>query len=280
MKKEIEFVTDTETVPTEMLVRSKSRSSPPYEDFLLAPEFQPHKFIFPRGKTCIRLLPRMKGSPSWMQIVKVLNHQNGRHVHPKSLDNAAQSVFDVAYRWFKSNEPNLLFSKSNRDGFRLLSSPLAICWFLVDDGGETKAKLFVGSPYDGSRGGSPGLAHQLNKLAREITEPGGQDATHSEHGVQITVEKSIPLGEKYPTYQMTRHHVAVPIQRYIDRMSESEVNAICPLNDVIRKVGEQEEWDLLAKVIGKELRDKIRETTQNNHPLSIESDDLSHQSFT
>jgi hypothetical protein len=44
-------------------------------------------------------------------------------------------------------------------------------------------------------------------------------------------------------------------------MDESELEAIRPLHEVLRRVEQVEEWALLAKVIGEELRDKIRNST-------------------
>jgi hypothetical protein len=44
-------------------------------------------------------------------------------------------------------------------------------------------------------------------------------------------------------------------------MDESELEAIRPLHEVLRRVDLDEEWALLAKVIGEELRDEIRNAT-------------------
>lgn len=271
MKRIIEFVTKTDAIATDLFVPAKASGKPPYEDLLLTPEYKSRRFAFPRGKTCVRILPQVVGSSGWMQGMSVLSHPNGRHA--KSVDTGAENVFGIAYRWIQKNEPSLLYSKANRDGYRLLPSPMSVCWLLIEIDGEMKAKLFLGSAYDGLRGENCGIAHQLFRIARELDQPGGHDAADSDYGVQITVEKTIPPGEEYPNYQITRHHQAVPIQRYLDRMSESEVNAICPLQEVIHSVDSRQEWELLAKVIGTELSDQIREATCGASEPSIASDE-------
>jgi hypothetical protein len=187
-------------------------------------------------------------------------HPNGQHTHPKSLKPKGKSVFDAAYGWLRSNKPDLLFSKG--EGYRLLSSPMAICWILVEIEGEMQARLFVGSAYDGGKaGGNCGVSHQLFKVASELRQPGDHDAAHAEYGVQIIVEKSTPHGSKYPNYKMTRNEMEVPISRYIEQMKDSEIDALCPLHEVLRRMEPDEEWELLAKVVGEELRNEIRNST-------------------
>jgi hypothetical protein len=236
---------------------------PAYDDLILKPEYQSRRYTFPTGTTCIRILPPIKGSAKWEHEIHVLNHAAGQHTHPKSLilKPKAKSVFDTAYSWLRANQPDLLYSKTN-NGYRLLSSKMAICWILVEIDGEMKAKLFLGSTYDGgSQGGNCGLAYQLKQVADELSQPGGHDAADPEHGVQIIVEKSTPLGSKYPSYKMTRNHMAVPVSKYLERMEEAELAALCPLHEVLRSVEPEEEWELLAKVVGEELRDEIRNST-------------------
>lgn len=263
MKSVIKFASPTEMVTARRLFPvSKPRLKLAYDDLTLLPEFQSRKFTFPSGQTCIRILPQLAGSTGWMHGIQVLTHPNGQHVHPKSLKPKGKSVFDVAYGWLRANKPETLQSKTFRDGYRLLPSSMAICWILVEIEGKMQAKLFVGSGYDGgTAGGNCGVAHQLFKVASELGQPCGHDATHAEHGMQIIVEKTTAHGSKYPNYKMTRGSVEAPISRYLDRMDESELEAIRPLHEVIRRVEPEEEWELVAKVIGEELRDEIRNST-------------------
>lgn len=270
MKPQIKFASSADMEAARRLFPvSKPKPKLAYDDLILLPEYQSRKFTFPKGQTCIRILPQLAGSDGWMHGIHVLTHHNGQHVHPKSLTPKSKSVFDTAYGWLRTNKPDLLFNKTNRDGYRLLPSSMAICWILVEIEGEMQAKLFYGSAYDGGSDGEKcGVAHQLFKVASELGQPGGHDAAHAEHGVQIVVEKTTPHGAKYPTYRMTRGGVEAPIGRYLERMGEAEIDAIRPLNEVIRRVDPDQEWELLAKVIGEELRDEIRNSTAKTQPPS------------
>ncbi len=258
MKPTIQFKDEPDTHEgTSLCQPTKGKSKPPYEDLILKPEYRGRRFSFPEGKTVIRILPQLAGTTGWMQAVFSLDHPGGRHAHPKSVTPRAESVFDHAYRWLRSTTPTKLWSKLYPDGYRLLTSPMAVCWLLVEIDGQIQSRLFLGGAYDGSAGGNPGFAHQLFKLASELNSE-GHDAAHSEHGVQITVEKTLPKGEKYPVYSMTRHDHPAPIKAYLEKMSEVEVNVICPLAEVIHQIDAEEEWELLAKVVGEELHDEIR----------------------
>lgn len=263
MKSVIQFATEAEMAEARRLFPlTKPRTKLAFDDLVLRPEYQSRKFTFAKGQTCIRILPQLAGADGWMHGIHVLAHPNGQHTHPKSLKPKAKSVFDTAYGWLRANKPDLLFNKNNRDGFRLLPSPMAIAFILVEIDGEMQAKLFVGSAYNGEKsGGNSGVGHQLFKVASELRQPSGHDAAHTEHGVQIIVDKSTPHGSKYPNYKMTRGTMEVPISRYIERMSDSEIDALCPLHEVLRRVEPEEEWELLAGVIGVELRDEIRNST-------------------
>lgn len=271
MRPVIEFANQEEMETASRLFPiTKPRTKPAYDDMIFRPEYQSRRFTFPHGQTCIRMLPQLAGSNAWMHGIDALTHPNGQHVDSRSLKPKGKSVFSTAYGWLRANKPDLLFSKNNRDGYRLLPSPMAICWILVEIEGEMMAKLFAGSAYDGgAAGGNCGVAHQLFKVASELNQPGGHDAAHAEHGVQIIVGKTTAHGSKYPTYEMTRNHMAAPISRYLERMDESELEAIRPLHEVLRRVEAEEEWELLAKVVGEELRDEVRSsTTAKPQPLS------------
>jgi hypothetical protein len=51
-------------------------------------------------------------------------------------------------------------------------------------------------------------------------------------------------------------------------MSQTEIEAICPLEQTIRLLDADHEWELLAKVIGEELRDEIRAASEAREPSS------------
>lgn len=273
MKSVITFASPEEIAASRLYSVTKPQSKPAYDDLILRPEYQSRKFTFPMGQTCIRILPQLAGTAGWMHEIEVLTRPYGQHLHPKSFKGTGKakgkSVYDISYSWLRANMPDTLFSKVNPKGFRLLPTKMAICYLLVEIDGKMQAKLFVGSSYDGgTAGGNCGVAHQLFKVASEINQPAGHDATHAEHGVQIVVEKTTPHGAKYPTYKMTRANVETPISRYLERMDESELEAIRPLHEVLRRLEPEEEWELVAKVIGEELRDIIRNSTAQPQPPS------------
>jgi hypothetical protein len=263
MKSAIQFASRAEMEQARRLHPvSKPQTKPAYNDLVLNPDYQSRKFVFPKGQSCIRILPQLAGADSWMLGIHVLTHPNGQHLHPKSLTPKARSVFDTAYGWLRTHKPETLYNKANPEGFRLLPTAMGICWILVEIEGEMKPMLYYGSTYAGdSEGGNCGVAHQLYRVASAIKQPEGHDAADAEDGVQIIVEKSTAQRGKYAIYKMSRGSVAAPISRYMERLSEAENNVICPLSQVLRTVEADEEWELLANVIGEELRDEIRNST-------------------
>ena len=270
MKSVIQFASRTEMEQARRLYPvTKQRTKPAYNDLVLNPEYQSRKFSFEKGQTCIRLLPQLAGAESWMLGIHVLTHPNGQHLHPKSLTPRARSVFDTAYGWLRTHKPETLYNKANPEGFRLLPTAMGICWVLVEIEGEMKPMLYYGSTYAGdSEGSNCGVAHQLYRVASAINQPEGHDAADAEDGVQIIVEKSTAQRGKYAIYKMSRGSVAAPISRYMERLSEAENNVICPLNQVLRTVEADEEWELLANIIGEELRDEIRNSSAKPQPPS------------
>jgi hypothetical protein len=280
MKNVIKFASPEEIATARRLfpISKPPRAKPSYEDLILKPEYQSRRFTLPQGQSCIRILPQLAGSDGWMHGIQVLAHSNGQHTHPKSLKPKAKSVFDAAYSWLRANKPDALFNKDNPDGFRLLPSSMSICWILIEIEGEMQAKLLIGSAYDGGTAeGNCGVAHQLFKVTSALSQPGGHDAADAEYGSQIIVAKTTPHGSRYPTYKMTRNGMEAPIDRYLERMQDSETAALCPLHEVLRRVEPDEEWDLLAKVIGEELRNEIRASIAKPKPLpSPEPQPVSH----
>jgi hypothetical protein len=234
-----------------------------YQDMILKPEYQSRKFNFPIGKTWFRVLPSIENSRGWMVGVHSLEHGDGRHTHIKTIKPGEKSVFDMAYSWFKENKPELLYNKANPEGFRLLTKPLSVCWILVqDEHDKLHAKLLLTSGYGGERGGIPGLGHQLLTCAESLDDEvdTASDPLDPETGVQFAVEKLKAAGAQYPSYRLSVGRQPAPINQYLERLSEEELAAIRPLEEVIRVMDESEEWELLAKVIGPDYRDEIRAT--------------------
>lgn len=252
----IEFASATDQDGTAAPWESPKESS--YKDLVLKPEFAARCFKFPTGTTWFRIVPALKGDRGWMLGIKALSYQGGRHA--KTLKPGEKSAFDHAYQWCKTNCPESLYSKSNKLGYRLLADPVCVFWALFDENGKTVARLVLASAYDGSRGGAPGLGHQIWKLTQELDENGMLVAKPVDpvEGVQVCIEKTQPQGSRYPSYTMKVGRVPAPINEFIARMDPSEIAALTPLKDIIHLPSEAEEWSLLEKVIDPVTVAKIR----------------------
>ena len=231
-----------------------------YQDLILKPEYSARRYKFP-GEIWFRILPALLGSKSWMLPVHSLNYPGGRHVHSKTLTPGAKSVFDLAYQWHKINRPEALYTRTNKTtGHRLLSDPLCIFWIIIQEGSKTLARLVVASGYDGSRGGSPGIGHQIWQLTRQEGEDGSRvsNPVDPTDGVQICVKKTQPQGSRYPSYSVHLGRVPAPIDEIIKRMELAEIAALTPVENVVRQISEEEEWKLLGQVIDSPTIDRIR----------------------
>jgi len=232
-----------------------------FHDLVLEPEFAARKYKFPLGSTWFRILPALPASKkAWMLGAYVLKYAGGQHVHPRSFKAGSKSVFDLAYDWMREHQPAGLFSKSNKNGIRLLPDPACVFWILVEEVGKTVARLVVASGYDGTRGGTPGLGNQVLRATQELDEDGKLVAkpAHSTEGVQICIEKSQPPGARYPGYSLRVGRTPAPVGQFIARMDPVELASLTPLENVIHLPTVDEEWSILEKVIDPETVAEIR----------------------
>lgn len=266
--KTIEFnETNTELTASQSPWATPAKSS--YKDLILKPEFAARRFKFPIGKTWFRIVPALPGSVmGWMLGIHALNYTGGRHVHPKSLKPGAlgtpgaKSVFDSAYGWCKDHAKESLYSKSNKEGYRLLADPICLFWMLTEVDGKPVARLLLESGYDGSRGGNPGLGHQIWKLSQEKDEEGNRIGNPADPmiGTQICVEKMQVPGSRYSNYTAKMGRVPVIINEMLAKMDPEEVAALTPLEEVIHVPSEEEEWKLLENVIDAKTVGEIRQS--------------------
>ena len=195
---------------------------------MLKPEYEARRFQFPAGATWFRLVPPLRGSSGYMLALHELGHPGGRHA--KSI-SGVKSVFSTAYDWLNKHHPELLFCKANPEGFRLLSSPVAAYWMLVELDGKMVARILLANAYDGSRNGSEGgLGYRLLRLVQERDEALGlvSDPVDPDTGVQIGIEKTQAAGVKYPTYTLRLGRQPAPIDRFFDRMDGDELGCAVP----------------------------------------------------
>jgi hypothetical protein len=222
-----------------------------YNDSLLLPEYAERKLRFPVGKTWVRIVPSIKPSGyDWMIGVQAINYKAGRHAHPKTI-GSGKSVFDHAYSWFKTNHPEALYSKTNKEaGYKLLADPTCAFWCIVEMGGRLVSRLFVGSAYDGSRGGTQGLGYQIYRLVKDLAEESNPLAnpTDPDEGVMICVDKMQPAGSKYASYSIRIGSNPVPMSKLFSEMADAEIKALRPIESTIRILSEEDEWERLAGI--------------------------------
>lgn len=262
MKQTIEF-NDSTTSPIDNKSPWALSSKTSYQDRILEPEFEARRFKFPLGSTWFRIVPALRGSDKgWMLGIHALQYPKGRHAHPKTIHPGTKSVFDYTYAWLKEYQSDALYSKANKEGYRLLADPLCLFWMLVEEEGKTMARLLLASGYDGSRGGVPGLGHQIWQLAQEVDEDGNLLGNPADpvKGVQICVEKRQTPGARYPSYSLKRGRVPAPIQEMLGKLDSEEAAALMPLEKVVHQTDKDEEWHLLEQVVPADTLSKIRDS--------------------
>lgn len=263
MRKTIEFKPSKNN--SIMLNPSKANS---FEDLVLKEAYRNYRHRFEVGKTKIRLLPAVaqNGEGNWFLKVPVLQHPNGRHAHPRAISAGAKCVYDFAYEYMKVNHSSRLFNKANKSGLRLLPSPAMACWAIVQDLNGTKLRLLVSSDYDGSRGGAAGFGHILQEFVNRY----GSDETVSGHplnpddGVSLIIERIGGGDTKFPSYRINLADDRSPLQPILDKVSEIEHNSLIPLEKTIHFMEPEEEWGILAKLIGDDLVSEIRSAQENS----------------
>ena len=239
MKTTVEFSTPEDIRKIRESTPWTSTRKESYNDSLLRPEYADRKLRFPAGKTLIRIVPSIRPSVyDWMIGVQAINYSGGRHTHPRTL-GSEKSVFDHAYSWLKSHKPESLFSKANRDGYRLLTDPVSVFWAIIKEDGKFVARLFVGSGYDGSRGGAQGLGCQIYQMIRDLAGEAAPlaDPVDSEEGVMICVDKMKPPGAKYASYSLRLGSIPTPISELLSQMaSKAAFTPALPRSAVSRSV--------------------------------------------
>ena len=240
-----------------------SQNTSSYNDLLLKPEFATRRYKFAYGTTWLRIVPALAGSTKgWMLGIHALTHQgdSGRHAHPRSIRPGGRSAYDTTYAWFKANRPKQLRSITNKAGHRLRPDPVCLFWALFYEDGRTVARLVMASGHDGSRGGAPGLGHQIWQLTKERDEDGNLVANpiDPDTGVQISVTKSKPQGSQDPSYAVRLGSMAAPIDGFLHYMEAGEIEALRPLEEVVHVPNVDEEWQILEGMIGADLVAQIR----------------------
>ena len=231
-----------------------------YQDLIFKDEYLDRQLELRPGTTWMRIIPNKTEKYEWMLPIHAIRTEHFQFVHPKTTGSEIRCVFDDAYAWFKSNNPEALFSKNNRNGFRLLSDRMVAFWVAIQEGNELITRLFLHNGYNGDRGGLAGLGYRVLQLTQDEDENGNpmQEIVDAESGVQIGIEKAKPMGAQFPRYDLHVGRIACPLSTMLTKMSDEEQRAVCPIEDTVRVLTRAEQWPLLAKIVGSDLANRIR----------------------
>jgi hypothetical protein len=256
MKKPIEFQS---LAPGDLPLRSPlvPSSHIPYNDLLIRPEYAARKYTLPKGTSTFRLLPPIKGSDTWMASIKAIDHGHGRHLDPRTFGPNEASAYATAQMWLRKHQPGSLYAKTTPDGHKLWPLEIAACWILIDGPEPPELKILISSEFPGSQKGvKPGLAHMIKQLAHKQPELLDPDA-----GYQLKVTRAYSAGNKYPATEITVHQTATSLNEMLGELPTSDLKAVCPIQETLRRLDAEHEWALLSAVIGNELAAKIRAVT-------------------
>ncbi len=233
----------------------------PYEDLILRPEYADRKYTLPKGASTFRLLPALQGSDTWMATIYAHEHGNGRHLDPKTIQSSRTSVYDIARDWLQQHQPDSLYRKDNPGGHKLWSTRLTATWILVEGPEPPELRILIASDFAGSTrsSASPGLAHRIKEQVQQTPDLLNPDAAY-----QLKLVRSYKEGRKYPETQISTRQNQVPLNELLAQLSADDLAVVRPITETIRQIDVEEEWTLLAKVIGTEIAEKIRMDTDKN----------------
>lgn len=240
-----------------------------FRDITLIPALREKALRWTPGPNWIRILPPIQGSSyQWMMRTEIIQAPDGQgerlptFCHPKSFDRSARSPFDEAYDWFRKNSKGELYNRDkNPNGLKLNTKSQGVAW-VIHTGAEPGEKLglFCASLYDGSWGGSAGLAYKVWQEANQVdTEPNSEtfeqkvydDITFHEAGNLVLIEKHKPeSGDRFASYTVRIGKSAAPVEKYLETLTDEEHNLITPLEEVFYRPDETEQHQILRDYIG------------------------------
>jgi hypothetical protein len=233
----------------------------PYEDLIFKSGFVGLKLNLENGLNWIRVVPALGGSDEWMTHVTAVTMHHGRFPHPCTFQEGDKSIFEKAYRWIVANAPDKLYNRDQPKGHRLLCDSLCAFWCLLENKtGGVQAKLFLGSSRKASGKIEAGLGRRIWHI---MTEPDPDvdvisDPLDPERGTMICIDKSQAPGAKYPVYHLRVGRQPSPIQEMLNRMDPSEFEALCAIENTIRKLTDDEQYEQLVRVVGADTAAEIR----------------------
>lgn len=232
-----------------------------WNNTVIKAEFQKFRKKLQDGANWLRFMPAVRGtSYGWMFPMLQYQLGNNTFLSPKTLGENNQDPIVAASIFFRKNHPEILANrKTNPNGFVLRSRQVSLSWVIDPNAEEGKRLgLFSASMYDGSWGGSTGLAHDLYKEATAVDlEPGSSshgepiygDITAPDTGRLVNITRTSGGGE-YPSYTVSIGKKQSPLDAMIDLLTDEEVNAIVPLEKTINIESEQAINGYLAEYLG------------------------------
>jgi hypothetical protein len=109
------------------------------------------------------------------------------------------------------------------------------------------------------------LGHQLWKasIKTDANKAVIANAIDPKSGFKFCFEKAQSPGAKYPTYSLRSSRVAAPLNELFSKMDKSEIEALCPLEDVVQILSEEEQWKCLSAYLAKDTVAEIRASRES-----------------
>jgi hypothetical protein len=233
----------------------KPTAKPAYLDELLRPEYADRQLRLAEGPNWMRIVPATTtGSSDWLLGLHVLATPTGKFLHPLTFEADARSVWNATYRYLRKTDPDKLYARATPNGLRLLSDPMSLCFVITGHGADDiplAVRLLMLSGYSGERGGTPGLGYQLYSMSQDRDENDdlAYNIVGAEDGVQINIEKIVSKESKYPRYVLRAGRQPCPISELITRLPKEEAAVLQPLENVVRRMTEEEQWERLARLM-------------------------------
>lgn len=248
---------------------NKSTGTGSFRDLTLKDEYKGLKAKFGIGANWLRFFPPVAPSTAgWILQVDLYRDKAGvTFVSPRSLDDRQPDPFVEASIWLAKNKKELKYSKATPEGFKLWAMPYGIAWALDSSKPEgERLRLVVASLYDGSRGGTQGLASKIvNMVEARDEEPGspthGQlangDIIGASEGRLVNVQKVQPEGKDYASYTVGVGKNPMPMDSVMSQLTDAELERVTALENVIHIPTTEEVHGYLKAVIGEGLHKEI-----------------------
>ncbi|MGB6220096.1 hypothetical protein [Haloferula sp.] len=79
-----------------------------------------------------------------------------------------------------------------------------------------------------------------------------------DRGTLICIEKDRAPGSRFTTYQIRAGRLESPIRVLLEQMEESEREVFRPIEQTIRRLSDDEQWEHLGRVVGRDVAAEIR----------------------